>query len=58
MVDQYEQGTLMMDLVDLGKKELLWEGTTAITKNDLSKWTEKDVQQAVQKIVAQIPNAN
>lgn len=55
MVDQYDEGTLLMDVVDASKKELLWEGTATLDKTDLSKWNDQDVQKTVQTIVDQIP---
>ena len=56
-VEQYDEGTVIMDLVDASKNELVWEGSTNIVKNDMSQWTDKDVQKMVQTIMAQIPAA-
>ena len=56
-VDQYDEGTVIMDLVDASKNELIWEGTSNIRKNDISQWTDEDVQKMVQTIMAQVPAA-
>lgn len=57
-IEQYDEGTLIMDLVDASRQQLLWEGTTKLRKTDISTWTDEDVQKTVQSIVDQVPPAS
>lgn len=57
-VRQYDEGTLMIDLVDPAKKEMIWEGVSVEKTLDASKWTEEDVKSHVQAILADLPAAN
>lgn len=56
-VNQYDEGTLMVDLVDPGKKQLIWEGSTQTISNDASKWTSEQVQTQVNAIIGSLPAA-
>ena len=56
-INQYQQGTLLLDLVDPARKQLIWEGSDNTTSYDLSKWNDKQVQTAVGAIMAKIPAA-
>jgi len=56
-IDQYDEGTLMIDLVDPGKKQLIWEGSTKTISNDASKWTDEQIQTQVNAIIGALPQA-
>lgn len=56
-INQYQQGTLLVDLVDAEKKQLIWEGSDQMTGFDLSKATEKQLQAHINAILAEIPSA-
>jgi hypothetical protein len=57
MMDQYDEATLVIDLVDAGKKQLMWEGSSSFDSNDSSKWTDKDVQRVVGQVITKVPPA-
>jgi len=54
-INQYQQGTLLLDLVDPEKKQLIWEGSDNTTAYDLSKVTDAQIQKAIGAITAKIP---
>jgi hypothetical protein len=56
-INQYQQGTLILDLVDAEKKQLIWEGSDQMAGFDLSKATDKQIQQHVSAILSEIPAA-
>ncbi|MCS6918032.1 MAG: DUF4136 domain-containing protein [Chitinophagales bacterium] len=53
-VDNYTEGTLIIDLVDARKKELIWEGrgTAEVTSSTVS---EERVTDAVNRILSEFP---
>jgi hypothetical protein len=56
-VTQYEQGTLIIDIIDLAKQELVWRGTgTGAMKEspNIEQRTER-INKAVKSILAQFP---
>jgi hypothetical protein len=57
-VDQYTEGTLFIDFIDVKKKEMYWQGigTAAITRATGEK-KEKLIDGYVAKILAQYPDA-
>lgn len=57
MIDQYDEGTLMVDLVDPEEKAMVWEGVTKMRSNDASKWNEQDVRDHVNAVIAEVPPA-
>lgn len=58
-IDYYNEGTVVVDLVDAAKKELVWRGTgTGTLPNSQSaEDAEYNTQQAMQKILANFPPA-
>lgn len=56
-VDQYEQGTLLIDFVDQGKDDLLWRGSgqTRISEHRSPEDREKRVREVVEAILGQFP---
>ena len=56
-VSEIPVGTLIIDLVDAGKKQLVWRGTASKTlEPDASPETkEKNINEAVQKMFANYP---
>ena len=59
-VQSYRQGTLMIDLIDAGTKELVWRGwATGTVQENLSadEWNKR-IQDAVTKIMEQYPPRN
>ena len=50
-VTQYTEGTLHVDLVDAGRKQLVWEGTIV---GRIHEEARKDMPTAVNKAVAQV----
>ncbi len=57
VVNEYKQGTLIIDIVNAGDKQLIWRGTASdeIYPGDTSAEREKHVREAVQKILALFP---
>ena len=53
-VNTYKEGTLIIDIVDAEKNELVWRGTAVGAVNNPSRAAEK-VDEAVQKILAEFP---
>ena len=54
-VQEYDQGTLIIDLVDVKEKSLVWQGVgTAILKNN-PKNVEERINKAMAKIMAGFP---
>ena len=53
-VYQYEQGTLVLNIIDHEKKEIVWVGT-AKSAVDSSSPNEGKVQSAVQQMIAKFP---
>jgi len=56
-VTQYEQGTLIIDFIDMKEKKLVWRGTGqgALSDNPSPEQKTKNVNTAVAKILAQFP---
>ena len=56
-VDQYTEGTIFIDFIDVDKRELFWQGigTGAVTDVTGPK-KEKRVSQFVERILSQYPN--
>lgn len=56
-VDQYEQGTLLIDFVDKGKADLLWRGSgqTRLSEHRSPEDREKRVREVVAAILKQFP---
>jgi hypothetical protein len=57
---QYEQGTLMLDILDSTSKQLIWRGTAQaeIYPNQSPKDREKTINKAVGKILSDFPPNN
>jgi hypothetical protein len=58
-VYQYEEGTLLLDIIDPSSKQLIWRGSAA-TEVDPSQSSEKKeakINKAVHKLLAQFPPA-
>ena len=53
-VDSYQEGTLIIDIVDAEKNELVWRGT-AVGAVSSPGQAAKKVDEAVQKILAEFP---
>ena len=53
-VDSYQEGTLIIDIVDAEKNELVWRGT-AVGAVSSPAQAAKKVDEAVQKILAEFP---
>lgn len=53
-VDTYKEGTLIIDIVDAAKNELVWRGTAVGAVSSPARAAEK-VDEAVQKILAAFP---
>lgn len=56
-VSYYEEGTLVVDIVDAGRKELVWRGTgTSVVKRykDMTKM-DKDIDETVARILSNFP---
>ena len=56
-VSQYDEGTLIIDVIDLAKKELVWRGTGtgAIDPNATVEERTANINSAVAQILAQFP---
>jgi len=56
-VQEYEEGTLILDFVDTDTKELIWRGTAtdALDANATPEERRKQIQEAVTKILAKYP---
>jgi len=56
-VDQYEEGTLIIDMVDSRSKELIWRGTATSTLESgrTPEEQEKKINEAVEKILSNFP---
>jgi hypothetical protein len=56
-VSQYDEGTLVIDFIDMKKKELIWRGTGTGVIGDSPSVEEKTekINNAVQQILAQFP---
>jgi hypothetical protein len=55
-IDQYEQGTFIVDIIDAQSKELVWRG--AYTKRlGWSAPTDEEVQKIIEEILANFPPA-
>jgi hypothetical protein len=53
-VESYKEGTLIIDLVDAERRDLVWRGTATGAVNDLSQ-AEKKIFGAVERIFATFP---
>ena len=56
-VSQYDEGTLVIDVIDMNKKELVWRGTGkgAIDPNATVEERTANINNAVAQILAQFP---
>jgi len=55
-VSQYTEGTLFIDFIDNGKKELVWQGIgTAALKNQNVEKREERIQLIVKEVLAEYP---
>jgi hypothetical protein len=56
-VSQYDEGTLIIDVIDMAKKELVWRGTGtgAIDPNATVEERTANINSAVAQILAQFP---
>jgi len=56
-VSQYDEGTLVIDVIDMNKKELVWRGTGtgALTPNATVEERTANINNAVAQILAQFP---
>jgi len=56
-VSQYDEGTLIIDIIDLTKKELVWRGTGtgALNPNATVEERTANINNAVAQILAQFP---
>lgn len=56
-VSQYDEGTLIIDIIDMSKKELVWRGTGtgAIDPNATVEERTANINNAVAQILAQFP---
>jgi hypothetical protein len=56
-VTQYEQGTLVIDLIDMGKRRLVWRGvgTRRLAGNPSAEQVTRRVDEAVSEILAPFP---
>jgi len=56
-VSQYDEGTLIIDIIDLNKKELVWRGTGtgALNPNATVEERTANINNAVAQILAQFP---
>ena len=55
--ESYKEGTLIIDLVDAGQKELVWRGTATGAVDNLTR-AEKKLFGAVERIFAEFPPAD
>jgi Domain of unknown function (DUF4136) len=54
-VNEYKQGTLVVDLYDSNSRELLWRGTATDTIADKPEKNEKKLNKIVKKMFAKFP---
>jgi hypothetical protein len=56
-VFQYEEGTLLVDIVDPGTKQLIWRGSATATVNPSDSSQKKDakINKAVHQLLSQFP---
>lgn len=56
-VTQYDEGTLIIDFIDMAKNELIWRGTGSGVMSDSPSMEERtqNINNAVGKILAQFP---
>jgi hypothetical protein len=56
-VDQYDEGTLILDVVDTRSQKLVWRGSTSarVRENDSPKNRDERTQKAVDAILAEFP---
>ncbi len=55
---EYQEGSLIIDLVDSKKKELVWQGIGTARLNDKPKGREERIQNAVKEILKAYPPSN
>jgi hypothetical protein len=58
-VQEYKQGTLLIDLIDAERKQLVWRGTgqTRLRKSSTPEQREQRVREVVNAIMARYPPA-
>ena len=54
----YTEGTLIVDLVDTGKNELVWQGIAIKTIDKKSKKAEKNINTSIEKVFKEFPSNN
>lgn len=56
-VDQYEQGTLLLDVIDAGSNKLVWRGSAAarVVDEETPERRTQRVNEAVEKILERFP---
>lgn len=56
-VDRYEQGTLLLDIIDTGSNKLIWRGSAAarVVDDDSPEERTRRVNDAVEKILERFP---
>jgi hypothetical protein len=56
-IRQYEEGTLVIDLVDVASRQLVWRGTgtRAVSRNPTPEETTRSIQEVVAEILKQFP---
>jgi hypothetical protein len=56
-VDQYEQGTLILDVIDAGSNKLIWRGSAAarVVDDKTPEERTRRVNEAVEKILERFP---
>ena len=57
VVDQYEEGTLVIDLIDVAERRLVWRGsgTRRLSRDPQPDRLTQRVNEAVDEILAQFP---
>jgi hypothetical protein len=54
-VNEYREGTLVLDMYDNNSRQLLWRGTATDTMSDKPEKNEKKLNKAVEKLFAKFP---
>ncbi|WP_158224709.1 DUF4136 domain-containing protein [Agaribacterium haliotis] len=56
-VNQYEDGTLLVDLVDASKKQMIWQGTASSIVESSPEANSKHLRSAISDMMAKLPEA-
>ena len=54
-VNEYKEGTLVLDMYDSNSRQLLWRGTATDTLSDKPEKNEKKLNKAVEKMFDKFP---